>query len=62
MANPQINEGAATKPSAPSPAVQPGVAWLSKLIGVQGPLIGLVVLCIFFRSLQVASFSRSGMP
>ena len=54
MANPQTNEGAATKPSMPSPAVQPGVAWLSKLIGVQGPLIGLVVLCIFF------SFSTSG--
>jgi ribose transport system permease protein len=54
MANPQTNEGAATKPSAPSPAMQPGVAWLSKLIGVQGPLIGLVVLCLFF------SFSTSG--
>src|SRR6516164_5228543 len=54
MANPQINEGAATKPSPPSPAAQPGVSWASKLIGVQGPLIGLVVLCIFF------SFSTSG--
>src|SRR5258708_34043920 len=54
MANPQINEGAATKPSAPSPAAQPGVSGVSKLIGVQGPLIGLVVLCIFF------SFSTSG--
>ena len=54
MANPQINEGATTKPSAPSAAVDHGVSWLSKLIGVQGPLIGLVVLCIFF------SFSTSG--
>ena len=54
MANPQINEGATTKPSAPSAAVDHGVSWLSKLIGVQGPLLGLVVLCIFF------SFSTSG--
>ena len=54
MSTRQINEGAATKPSAPSQAAQPGVSWLSKLIGVQGPLIGLVVLCIFF------SFSTSG--
>jgi hypothetical protein len=37
MANPQINEGAATKPRAPYPAAQPAVSWLSKLIGVQGP-------------------------
>jgi ribose transport system substrate-binding protein len=54
MSTPKINEGAATKPSVPSQAAQPGVSWLSKLIGVQGPLIGLVVLCIFF------SFSTSG--
>ena len=54
MANPQTNDRAATKPSAPAPAVHPGVSWLGKLIGVQGPLIGLVVLCIFF------SFSTSG--
>src|SRR6516225_8078025 len=54
MANPQTNDRAATKPSAPAPAVHPGVSWLGKLIGVQGPLIGLVVLCIFF------SFSTNG--
>src|SRR6266481_4927014 len=54
MANPQINEGAATKPRAPSPTVHLGGSWLSKLIGVQGPLIGLLVLCICF------SFSTSG--
>jgi ribose transport system permease protein len=54
MSTPKINGGAATKASAPSQAAQPGVSWLSKLIGVQGPLIGLVVLCIFF------SFSTSG--
>jgi hypothetical protein len=48
MANPQANEGAATKPSAPPQAAQPGVSWMSNLIGVQGPLVGLVVLCIFF--------------
>ena len=54
MSTPQTNEGAATKPSAPSPPAQRGIRWASKLIGVQGPLLGLVVLCIFF------SFSTSG--
>jgi ribose transport system permease protein len=54
MPSPQMNEGAATKTTGPSPAVHPGLSWLSKLIGVQGPLIGLVILCIFF------SFSTSG--
>ena len=47
MAIPPTNEGAA-KPTAPSPAALRGASWASKLIGVQGPLIGLVVLCIIF--------------
>src|SRR4030088_1483480 len=47
MANPPTNEGA-TKTTAPSPAAQRETSWVSKLIGVQGPLIGLVVLCIIF--------------
>jgi ribose transport system permease protein len=47
MAIPPTNESAA-KPTAPSPAAQGGASWVSKLIGVQGPLIGLVVLCIIF--------------
>src|ERR1700682_381009 len=47
MANPPTNEGA-TKTTAPSPAAQRETSSVSKLIGVQGPLIGLVVLCIIF--------------
>ena len=47
MAIPPTNEGVA-KPTAPSPAALRGASWASKLIGVQGPLIGLVVLCIIF--------------
>src|ERR1700730_10527832 len=55
MANPQTNEGAATKPTAP--AAQRGASWASKLIGVQGPLIGLVALCIVFSFATNVFFS-----
>jgi|HubBroStandDraft_4_1064222.scaffolds.fasta_scaffold90483_1 hypothetical protein len=48
MANPQANEGAATKPSAPPQAAQPGVSWMSKLIGVQPPCWLGGALHIFF--------------
>jgi ribose transport system permease protein len=54
MAPPRTNEAAATRPSSQSPAARVGISWLSKIVGVQGPLIGLVVLCIFF------SFSTGG--
>src|SRR5438105_6785174 len=54
MATPQTNQDASATPTVPAPAARPGASWASKLIGVQGPLIGLVVLCIFF------SFSTSG--
>jgi predicted ABC-type sugar transport system permease subunit len=45
MANPQTKQDAAD--STPSAALR-GASWGSKLIGVQGPLIGLVVLCVIF--------------
>jgi ribose transport system permease protein len=46
MSTPQINQDAAGS-AAPAPA-RPGDSWASKLIGVQGPLIGLVALCVVF--------------
>src|SRR5271157_899480 len=48
MATPQTDERAASPPPATAPAAQRGGSWASKLIGVQGPLIGLVVLCVIF--------------
>ena len=48
MANPQTNESAATRAAAPVPAPRGWASLASKLIGVQGPLIGLVALCIIF--------------
>jgi ribose transport system permease protein len=54
MASSQTKAGAATTSGAPSSAAQPETSWVSRLIGVQGPLIGLAVLCIFF------SFSTDG--
>jgi ribose transport system permease protein len=48
MATPQANEDASATPTEPSPVTRPVASWASKLIGVQGPLIGLVVLCIVF--------------
>jgi ribose transport system permease protein len=47
MATTPTNEGAA-RPTAPSPTAQRGSSWVHKLIGVQGPLIGLVALCVIF--------------
>jgi ribose transport system permease protein len=60
MATPQINEGAAPRPAAPTPppsAARPGASWASKLIGVQGPLIGLVALCFLFSFASSAFLS-----
>ena len=48
MATPQTNERAAKTSTASGPAARRGASWAGKLIGVQGPLIGLVVLCIAF--------------
>ncbi len=48
MATPQANEGAAAKATAVAPVARREASWATKLIGVQGPLIGLVVLCIVF--------------
>jgi ribose transport system permease protein len=45
MAIPPTNEDAA-KPMVS--AAKSGPSWASRLIGVQGPLIGLVALCIIF--------------
>ena len=45
--SPQTNEGAAES-TASAPAARRGASWASKLIGVQGPLIGLVALCVIF--------------
>lgn len=56
MATPQTsNQGAAAPSAAPAPAARPGASWASKLIGVQGPLIGLVALCVIF-SLTTGAF------
>jgi ribose transport system permease protein len=46
MAAPHPSESAATKPTVPGAKF--GASWAGKLIGVQGPLIGLVALCIIF--------------
>jgi ribose transport system permease protein len=48
MATPQTNEGARSRPATPASVVRPGTSWVSKLIGVQGPLIGLVALGVVF--------------
>jgi ribose transport system permease protein len=55
MAVPQTNEGAATK--ATVPGAHSGASWASRLIGVQGPLIGLVALCIIFSFATNVFFS-----
>jgi ribose transport system permease protein len=56
MATPQTtNEGAAASSAAPAPAARREASWASKLIGVQGPLIGLVALCVIF-SLTTGAF------
>jgi ribose transport system permease protein len=46
MPAPQMNEDAAR--SAAPPTARPGASWARKLIGVQGPVIGLVALCVVF--------------
>jgi ribose transport system permease protein len=56
MANPQTNEGAAARPAAPAPAA-PRASWATKIIGVQGPLIGLVALCVIFSFASPAFLS-----
>jgi ribose transport system permease protein len=53
MPTPRTNQEAASA-AAPAPA-QPAASWASKLIGVQGPLIGLVALCVVF-SLATSAF------
>ena len=57
MATPQTNEGAASRPAATVPTARPGASWASKLIGVQGPLIGLVALCVIFSFSTTAFLS-----
>lgn len=55
MATPQTNKDAAATQTAAASAAPPRASWASKLIGVQGPLIGLVVLCIVF-SIATSAF------
>jgi ribose transport system permease protein len=55
MAAPQTNKNAAAPAVSPVPKPTPRISWASKLIGVQGPLIGLVVLCIVF-SIATSAF------
>jgi ribose transport system permease protein len=55
MATPQTNDAAAQSTAAPS--ARPGTSWASKLIGVQGPLIGLVILCVAFSFASPAFLS-----
>ena len=57
MATPQTNEDAAARSAAPVSAVRPGASWASKLIGVQGPLIGLVALGVIFSFSTTAFLS-----
>ena len=57
MATPQSNEDAAARSAALASAVRPGVSWASKLIGVQGPLIGLVALGVIFSFSTTAFLS-----
>jgi ribose transport system permease protein len=57
MATPQTNEDAAARSAAPASAARPGVSWASKLIGVQGPLIGLVALGVIFSFSTTAFLS-----
>ena len=57
MATPQTNENAASRPAATAPTARPGNSWASKLIGVQGPLIGLVALCVIFSFSTTAFLS-----
>lgn len=57
MATPQTNEDAAARSAATASAARPGVSWASKLIGVQGPLIGLVALGVIFSFTTTAFLS-----
>jgi ribose transport system permease protein len=57
MATPQTNEDAAGRSPAPASAARPGASWASKLIGVQGPLIGLVALGVIFSFATTAFLS-----
>jgi ribose transport system permease protein len=57
MATPQTNEDAASRSAAPASAARPEVSWASKLIGVQGPLIGLVALGVIFSFSTTAFLS-----
>jgi ribose transport system permease protein len=57
MATPQTNEDASARSAAPASAGRPGVSWASKLIGVQGPLIGLVALGVIFSFSTTAFLS-----
>jgi ribose transport system permease protein len=57
MATPQTNEDAASPSAAPASAARPGASWASKLIGVQGPLIGLVALGVIFSFSTTAFLS-----
>jgi ribose transport system permease protein len=55
MPNPQTNDSAMTKATVPD--TKRGASWASKLIGVQGPLIGLVALCVIFSFTTSVFFS-----
>jgi ribose transport system permease protein len=57
MASPQTNEDASARSAAPASPARPGVSWASKLIGVQGPLIGLVALGVIFSFSTTAFLS-----
>src|SRR5690242_3233896 len=58
MATSQTNPNAAAQPAPPAPAAQRSAAsWAGKLIGVQGPLIGLVALCVVFSFATTAFLS-----
>jgi ribose transport system permease protein len=57
MATPKTNEGPASRPAEQAPAARPGNSWAAKLIGVQGPLIGLVALGVIFSFTTTAFLS-----
>jgi ribose transport system permease protein len=57
MATPQDNQDAASSSAASASAPRPETSWASKLIGVQGPLIGLVALGVIFSFTTTAFLS-----
>jgi ribose transport system permease protein len=48
MASPQTNPTVAAKSTPGAAAARRGASWANWVVGVQGPLVGLVLLCVIF--------------